>query len=188
MQHCHQRPPSSMPLLSVGSQSYYFYLKPYTRLQREKRREREREGRRGSQRQSGRGKLWFFWSRDRCFWCVCVARCQQRGGLCWFTTSFQKGGVSSRLLCVQTTKPPKQRLTCQTSTLSTFGKSPSCYADATKTHLFVWQGHFWCVDSSLLLAVGYNPLMGIQCASIHVTHKDVKKWVSSGKGTSRFRN
>ena len=51
-----------MPLLSVGSQSYYFYLKTYTRQQREKRQEKEmereggREGGRHTERQSGAGE------------------------------------------------------------------------------------------------------------------------------------
>lgn len=62
--------PPLMPPFSVASQSYYFYLKTYTRLQREKRQEKEMERggeAHGETEWSRRGKLWFFWSCDRCY-------------------------------------------------------------------------------------------------------------------------
>ena len=80
-------PPTLLLLLlfSVGSQSYYFYLKTYTRLQREKRREKEIERGREARREtewSGRGKLWFFWSSDRCYQRVSAMHVasEKRGG------------------------------------------------------------------------------------------------------------
>lgn len=42
----------------------------YEATERNETRGRQREGRRGTQRQSGRVKLWFFWSCDRCCQCV----------------------------------------------------------------------------------------------------------------------
>lgn len=86
-------PPSPMLLFPVGSQSYYFYLKTYTWLQRERRQEKEiKRGREahGETEWSGRGKLWFFWSCDRCYQCVSAMHvASKKGGLYWFAPVFQ---------------------------------------------------------------------------------------------------
>lgn len=142
-------PTAPPPLFSVGSQSYYFYLKTYTRLQRETRQERGNErGRetRSETERSGRGKLWFFWSRDRCHQHVSALHVasEEEGAIDLIPHFNQKNsGFSSPDRPLYLHKlPGLHQMKSNMSSLRIF--CFSCYAEEQKTRLCLWLlGHLW---------------------------------------------
>lgn len=91
--------PPTMPLFSVGSQSYYFYLKTYIQGYREKHEKETERGRKAHREteKSGRGKLWFFWSYDRCYQSVYALQVasKEEGAIDLLPYFNQKSGFSS---------------------------------------------------------------------------------------------